>query len=313
MKDKPIVSILVPCYNVEVFLPQCLDSIISQTYKDLQIVLVDDGSTDSTLSVAKEYALKDSRIEVYYQENNGVAAARNALLSYINGKYFLFIDSDDWIEPNMIEFLLTCAEQECADMVTCDMVKNDQATKTAFCKKTYNRNEAIERFLYHKEFRGSLCNKLTNLNLLLKEPRFHRGISYGEDALFCWELLKEANKVIYTDRQLYHYRMNQNSLSHSTFGPKKLSGHIVWTKLCNETKQLYPEILDIARARFCIEATLLLRDAAHCRYAEKHNIKMLQQTIKKHWHCLNKIKITSLKMKVYAFLACRSYWLAGKL
>lgn len=308
-----IVSILIPCYNVEAYLPQCLDSIINQTYKDLQIVLVDDGSTDSTLAIAQEYAQKDSRIEVYHQENMGVAAARNALLSHIKGDYFLFIDSDDWVEPNMIEFLLTYAEKEHADMVTCDMVKNDQATKTDFCKKTYNRDEAIERFLYHKEFRGSLCNKLTLVSLLHNEPRFHRGISYGEDALFCWELLKEANNVIYTDRQLYHYRMNQNSLSHSIFGPQKLSGHTVWTKLCSETKQFYPEFLDIARARFCIETTLLLRDAAHCNYEEKGNIKMLQQTIKKYWDCLNKIKITSFKMKAYAFLACRSYWLAGKL
>lgn len=313
MTDSPLVSILSPCYNVEKFLPQCLDSIINQTYRNLQIVLIDDGSKDNTWSILQEYAAKDSRVEIYHQENHGVAYTRNQLLDKIKGDYFLFIDSDDWIEPDMVEFLLTKATQEGADMVTCDAVINDTPVSTAYTENKYTREEAVERFLYHLEFRGSLCNKLTNVTLLHNEPRFHRGISYGEDALFCLELLKVANLVVYTDRQFYHYRMNMNSLSHGVFGPKKLSGHEVWTRICEETSRLFPHLLPIAQARFCVETTLLLRDAAHCGYREMDNVRMLQATIRKHWHCLNKVSITSLKMKIYAFLACRYYWLASKI
>lgn len=313
MTDSPLVSILSPCYNVEKFLPQCLDSIINQTYSNLQIVLIDDGSKDDTWRVMQDYAGKDNRIEIYHQENHGVAYTRNQLLEKIKGDYFLFIDSDDWIEPNMIEYLATQAKREDADMVTCDIVINDRLVSYEYEYNIYNKEEAVKRFLYHLEFRGSLCNKFCRSTLLHHRPSFHQDISFGEDALFCWELLKEAGKVVYTNRQLYHYRMVETSLTHSAFGPKKLSGHKVWTKICEETDKLYPQFLNIAQARFCVEATLLLRNAAHCGYQEINNVRMLQDTIKQHWHCLNEVNITSLKMKIYAFLACRSYWLAGKI
>lgn len=305
------VSILVPCYNVEAFLPQCLGSIVNQTYRDLQIVIVDDGSRDRTLSVAQEYAAKDSRIEVYHQDNLGVAAARNALLSKIRGDFFLFIDSDDWIEPDMVEFLLTNAEKENADMVTCGMVVNDTPVCKKYSRDIYDNNKVVERFLYHIEFRGSLWNKLISVSLLNNEPKFHCGISYGEDALFCWELLKVTDRVVYTDRQFYHYRMNSDSISHKVFGPKKLSAHDVWTSICEDTEVLYPQYLNIAQARFCIEATLLLRNAAHCHYAEKENIRMLQRTIRKYRHRLNEVVITNQKLKWYAAIASKNYWLAG--
>ena len=307
------VSILIPCYNVEKFLPHCLDSIINQTYNNLQIILIDDGSKDGTWDILQEYSAKDSRIEVYHQDNHGVAYTRNQLLDKIKGDYFLFIDSDDWVELGMVEFLLERAKQEGADMVTCNAVINETPVSPIYSEKIYNREQAIKRFLYHIEFRGSLWNKLTNVTLLHNEPRFHRGISYGEDALFCWELLKEANKVIYTNRQFYHYRMNMDSISHGIFGSKKLSGHQVWSAICEDTTRMYPQYSLIANARHCIEDTLLLRDAAHCGYREMDNVKMLQNTIKKYWHCLNRIQITSIKMKIYAFLACRSYWLASKI
>lgn len=313
MTDSPLVSILSPCYNVEKFLPQCLDSIINQTYSNLQIVLIDDGSNDDTWRVMQDYAGKDNRIEIYHQENQGVAATRNQLLGKIKGDYFLFIDSDDWIEPDMIEFLATQAKCENADMVTCDIVINDTPVSKDYTYYIYNKQEAVKRFLYHLEFRGSLCNKLCRTTLLHKRPLFQQGISFGEDALFCWELLKEAGKVVYTNRQLYHYRMIETSLTHSTFGPMKLSGHKVWTILCEETERLFPEFLDIARARFCVETTLLLRDAAHSGYKEMENVRQLQNTIKKYWNSLTKVSITSLRMKVYAIIASRSYWIAGKL
>lgn len=311
--NNPLVSILLPVYNTSAYLPQCLDSVLSQTYENLQVVLVDDGSKDNSLEICQQYAAKDSRIEVYHQENQGVATARNVLLSKIKGDYFFFVDSDDWIELDMIEFLLTRAEKERADIVTCDIVINDSKVSSDYFSKIYSKDEAVERFLYHLEFRGSLCNKLMKITLLCNGPKFLKDISYGEDALFCWELLKEAKKVVYTDRQFYHYRMLMDSLTHCAFGPKKLSGHKVWSILCDETARLYPQYLDVAHARFCVETTLLLRDAAHCGYQKMDNVKMLQRTIKKYWPCLNKVSITSLKMKIYALLACRSYWLAGKI
>ena len=164
--NNPLVSILLPVYNTSAYLPQCLDSVLAQTYENLQVVLVDDGSKDNSLEICQQYAAKDSRIEVYHQENQGVATARNALLSKIKGDYFFFVDSDDWIELDMIEFLLTRAEKERADIVTCDIVINDSKVSSDYFSKIYSKDEAVERFLYHLEFRGSLCNKLMKITVL---------------------------------------------------------------------------------------------------------------------------------------------------
>lgn len=312
MTDSPLVSLLSPCYNVEKFLPQCLDSIISQTYSNLQIVLIDDGSKDDTWRVMQDYAGKDNRIEIYHQENQGVAATRNHLLDKVKGDYVLFVDSDDWIEPDMVEFLVGKALTNNIEMVVCGNVINDTPPASEYNEELWSQDKVVKEFLRHVSINGSLWNKLTKVNLL-HNVKFHCGISYGEDALFCWELLQNTKSILVTNKQLYHYRMNEISLSHSAFGSKKLSGHKVWTILCEETKRLYPKFIDIAHARFCVETTLLLRDAAHCGYKEIDNVRMLQQTIKQYWHCLNKVNITSSKMKIYAFLACRSYWLASKI
>ena len=236
MTDSPLVSILSPCYNVEKFLPQCLDSIINQTYSNLQIVLIDDGSKDATWHVMQDYAGKDNRIEIYHQENQGVSATRNHLLEKVKGDYILFVDSDDWIESNMVEFLLEKSLTNRADIVVCGMVKNDGACSEEYREERMDQETTIKKFLFHKELNGSLWNKLVKTSLL-HGIRFDNRISYGEDALFCWHVLQRVHTVVQTDRQLYHYRMNENSLSHLNWTPeKKGSGHLVWEAITNETK-----------------------------------------------------------------------------
>lgn len=301
-----IVSILIPCYNVEAYLPQCLDSIINQTYKDLQIVLVDDGSTDSTLAIAQEYAQKDSRIEVYHQENQGVAAARNVLLSHIKGDYFLFIDSDDWAEPLMVEFLLSRAMAYKAEIVTCDCAINDAAVSDRNDEIIYSQEQAIERFLYHKEFRGMLWNKLI-ASSILGNSQFRKDISYGEDALFCWGLLKSSNKIIYTDKQLYHYRMNDNSISHHSFGPQKMTAYQVWTKITEDSSTRFPQFAEIGKGHFAVSMTILLRDAVKSHYPYDSNIQDMQVIARNYGHLITKYHLSSWKMRTYAFVAGRCY------
>lgn len=306
------VSILIPCYNVEQYLPQCLDSIINQTYHDLQIVLVDDGSSDNTLAVAQQYAAKDSRIEVYHQENQGVAAARNVLLSKIKGDYFLFVDSDDWIEPDMVECMVANATIETADIVTCGMVLNDSPVSKKYEEKIYDRENAVKRFLYHKEFKGSLCNKLINVSLLRNIPKFCCEISYGEDALFCWELLKDANKIVCTDRQLYHYRMNNSSLSHEGFGPKKFSAHAVWTRICRDTETFYPEFADIAKGHFCFSMLVLYRNALRSGYPKDELTGTLAKVVSRYREQMRAKKCAGLKWYLYSWIVCVPYDLLKK-
>jgi len=310
--NNPLVSILIPVFNVEAFLPQCLDSVLGQTYKNLQVVLIDDGSKDGSLTIMQDYGAKDERIELYHQENQGVGATRNHLLEYVRGEYVLFVDSDDWIEVDMVAFLVGKIQETNTDIAMCNSVINDAIVKNGFVEEVLSKETVIEKFLYHKDLRGSLWNKLIKKSLFHNE-RFHCGISYGEDALFCWHIFQNVPKVVSTTRELYHYRMNEGSLCYSQFGPKKMSAHYAWEQICEETAKWWPQYLNIAQARHCIEDLLLLRDAARSQYFEIENIKMLQKTIMELRHTLNEVPITSTKMRFYAFIASNSYLLAGKL
>ena len=167
MTDSPLVSILSPCYNVEKFLPQCLDSIVNQTYSNLQVVLIDDGSKDDTWRVMQDYAEKDNRVEIYHQENQGVAATRNHLLDKVKGDYVLFVDSDDWIEPDMVEFLVGKALNNDVEMVVCSNVINEAQPARDYKEERWSQEKVIMEFLRHVTINGSLWNKLRRRRPLL--------------------------------------------------------------------------------------------------------------------------------------------------
>lgn len=303
MNNNPLVSILSPCYNVEKYLPKCLDTIIGQTYSNLQIVLIDDGSKDGTWEIMQEYAAKDSRIEVYHQDNKGVATTRNNLLDKVKGDFVLFVDSDDWVELTMVESLLGIQKQSDADIVVCDMVKNDNTSDLSDKSYiSYNKEQIVKAFLEHKWLNGSLWNKLVKTSLLHNE-RFRCGISYGEDALFCWHLLQHVMSVVVCKLQLYHYRMNDASLSHQVWTPeKKGSATVVWHTITSETQKLYPQYVDIARARWAIEDFWGLYYASLSNYPYDRYIKERQINIKRNLRLIASSGLVS-KNKIFTAFA----------
>ena len=311
MDHRPLISILSPCYNVEAFLPQCIDSIIKQTYTNLQIVLIDDGSNDDTWSVMQNYADNDTRIEIYHQHNQGVSSTRNNLLDKIKGEYVLFVDSDDWIEPDMVSFLVGKAMAGEADIVVCGMVKNDDTPKADYTEEVLDQDTTVKKFLFHKEMSGSLWNKLIKTSLL-HGLRFDRRISYGEDALFCWHVLQRAHVIVFTDRQLYHYRMNENSLSHLNWTPeKKGSGHLVWQAITEDTRTLWPQYQHIAKTNYAISDMWQLYYARGSNYPIDDNIRMLQKNVRKHLLMIFLSDIVNLKKKIFALVASYCYTLSG--
>ena len=310
--SNPLVTILSPCYNVGLFLPKYFETVLGQTYSNLQIVLIDDGSKDNTWAVMQEYAAKDSRVEIYHQENQGVAATRNNLLDKVKGDYVLFVDSDDWIEQNMVEHLVGVALEHNSKFVMCDRVINDAKSKDSEPEiKILSQEQAVHDFLRHEYFVGSLWNKLLDSSLFHNE-RFHCGISYGEDALFCWGVLQNVNMVVVTDKQLYHYKMNDGSISHETFGPKKFSGHTTWQILSEEASSLWPQFADLAYSHRALNAMHLLRDASHSGYEEDETIKLLQKTLRQNLKFMWKNKSAKLFWYPYALLISNFYCL-GKI
>lgn len=301
------VTILIPVYNVEQYLPQCIDSIINQTYNDLQIVLIDDGSKDGSWAVMQKYAAKDSRIEIYHQENQGVAITRNHLLEKIEGDYVLFVDSDDWIELDMVEFLIKQAEEEDAVFVTCSVVKNDTLSRIESNKKDlWNQEKAVFEFLRHVSFNGSLWNKLLKSSLL-HNLAFHSGISYGEDALFTWQVLQRVDKVVVTDKQLYHYRMNESSISHGSYGEEKMSGHLVWKQLAEDTKRFWPQYKKVAEANYAISDMWQLYYAAKSNYPKDVHIGLFQETVRSHLLMIYTSGLINVKKMIFATVASFSY------
>lgn len=296
-----------PCYNVSEYLSDSLDTVIGQTYENLQIVLIDDGSKDDTLKIAEEYASRDNRIEVYTQKNQGVASTRNNLLDKVKGEFVLFVDSDDWIELDMVEHLVGLAVEHNVGMVMCDRVINDtQPIETTPIIRNLSQEDSIKDFLYHEYFIGSLCNKVIKSSLL-RDKCFNKEISYGEDALFVWDVLQGVDRVVATTKQLYHYRMNEESISHQTFGEKKLTGHKTWQIITDEVRQFWSQYLDIALGTFALQDMYLLRAASQSGYKKDKMIRQLQSVVLVHLSkILNRNNVT-LKECIYAQIISRCY------
>lgn len=310
----PLISILVPVYNCEAYLDECITSIINQDYENLQIVLANDGSTDKSLEICQKYAAKDPRITVLTGPNKGVSTTRNILLDQIKGDYFLFVDADDWIEPDMVGYLVNLIQEYKADIAVCaNVTSNSNSTNHEWRTtiKRWNQKETIEKFLYHKEINGSLCNKLINSGLIGKN-RFEPDVFYGEDAFFCWGLLQNITSIIISDKQLYHYRPNPRSASHSNWNPyRKGTGHKVWEKISAETSILWPEFEEIAKARFALEEMWALYFAASANYPCDEHIYIRQKSIKENKSALRHYQIDG-KEKYFTALILAYCYPAGK-
>lgn len=311
--DKPLVSILIPAYNVEEYISQCLDSVINQTYKNLQIIIVDDGSKDFTSRICDNYAAEDERVEVYHIPNGGVANARNILLTKIKGDYFLFVDSDDWIELDAVELLIEKMTQHDADIVGYDSVKSIVLSESLRLQEDLiERDTIINIFLKHNTFNGSLWNKFIKSSLI-KDNRFRNEISYGEDALFCWQLIQNVNRVLITNISKYHHRIHEESLSHKSWSPEgKGSGKIVWDIIREDVINKYPAHISLVNARCALMYMWDLLFASRSNYPKDEHIKERQKFINSHIYDLTRYRLAGIKQYLTALVLGRWYG-AGKI
>lgn len=211
----PQISVIVPIYNSEKTIYRCVDSLLSQTYNNIEILLIDDGSTDESRRICDEYAIKDNRVKVFHKKNAGVASARQYGVDNAIGKYTIHADPDDWVEPTMLENLLKKAFETKADMVICDYYE-EYPKKQVYIKQepTSLLPSEIIRDLFNGVLHGSTCNKL-----ILKDCydryniKFDKNISFCEDLLVCISLLVNNIKVAYIPQAFYHYDQYSNEKS----------------------------------------------------------------------------------------------------
>lgn len=210
-----MVSIIVPVYNVEKYLEECLNSILGQTYKNLEILLIDDGSTDASGNMCDTLAENDERIKVIHKRNSGVSAARNTGLYNCNGQYITFVDSDDYIELDYVQVLMESMKQFDVDIAECgfyELYPNEEKIKRGIETGCYVELDDTFNYCKHQEI-GYIWGKLFKRNCL-ENLFFDETISLAEDALWMVQVCKNVKKLYYSDKAKYIYRMVGQSVTH---------------------------------------------------------------------------------------------------
>ncbi|MCR2822025.1 glycosyltransferase family 2 protein [Lederbergia panacisoli] len=223
----PIISIIVPVYNVQSYLPRCINSILDQTFSDFELLLINDGSTDNSGNICDEYSKKDSRIIVIHKENGGVSSARNVGIDAAKGEYLAFIDSDDFIHQKMYEILYQIASNYSSDVVVCDFLKvqneNVSLHNAGYNIKHFTNIQALNE-LYTNNYKNAqkwvfLWNKLYKRNLF-NDVKFPDGKIY-EDELVAHKILYSCQILTYIDMPFYYYLQRSGSYIGSKFSRKK--------------------------------------------------------------------------------------------
>lgn len=262
MINNPKVSVIVPVYNVESYLERCLDSLINQTLKDIEIITVNDGSTDNSLDILNKYSNNDNRIKVINKENSGVSDCRNIAMKQMRGEYLTFVDSDDWINSNALEIMYTKAEEEKSDLVMCTYMRefaNHSKEKVYDMPKVVVYENQEIKNLHRKLFGptdeelgdpegldslGTVWAKLYKVDVIKNnnlEFKDLKEIGSNEDGLFNIYVFNKIRKVVFINKPLYHYwRDNPISIT-SRYNPNLKSQ---WTNLFNQMGKLI-EINDL--------------------------------------------------------------------
>ncbi len=306
-----LVSILIPVYNAEKYLSQCLNSVLGQTYSNLEIIAVNDGSQDRSLAILQEFEKKDSRIKVFNQQNSGVSNARNFALAKATGEYVLFIDSDDFIEKDMVETLVDClAKNENCDIVLC---KNDitmegepvNAHKDSGDFEIWDRDRQIYEFLRHKRINGALYTKLIRLSVC-KNYKFDPEVGFGEDAQWLFKVISNCNNMFVLDKTLYHHVLQGESISFKPYSSKKFSSIKVWREIEREILENYPQWKSLVKERLLCSATYLLYEMKKSKVKNKDEKKVLKKVVRQNIGVIFSKNEMTNKMKLYAVICAVS-------
>lgn len=254
--EKAIVSVIVPVYNVENYIHRCLASICSQTYSALEILIVDDGSPDNSIDICEEFRKKDGRIKIFRKKNGGLASARNVGLEMASGNYIMCVDSDDWIESNMVEVMVNDLEGFQVDMVVCDYYIDSNGSSKYEKKKTeekikLDKNKAMEFALSPEKYYGFAWNKIYKREII-NEQRYNEEFKKGEDSPFTCEYINKCTSVLYDMTPLYHYRSDSNSITRSSFAEWKMSVLDSYSSIIDLLKENnYPsELVEFQKSRY---------------------------------------------------------------
>lgn len=276
-----MISIVVPVYNAEKYLRKCVDSILAQTYPQWELVLVDNGSTDKSYEICKEYARKDARISAIHQyRNQGVSVARNLGMEKCRGEFITFIDSDDWIRDNYLEVLIKMQKELSAQMVICDFDRvydKDRGKKEIkrppkerYSVKRYNVKQYLE---YHLLEGNCHCWGVLYQSSLLEQMKFQSGLTIGEDLLFLLEAALKAARIVVSDYPGYQYYINSTGAMLKKFDSSFMDQIICWKQALEKIEKIYPELRRKVESILVVSVLLVVGKLAQLDVKEQKDYK----------------------------------------
>lgn len=281
------VSVIVPVYNVEPYLPRCIESLLAQTYTALEILLINDGSTDHSGTICDEYAAKDSRLKVIHKENGGVSSARNLGLKNAAGDYIGFLDSDDYVAPTIFETLVKQLEATAAHISVCGFANEEtpgnftpyfKGEKKTYC---FDNSEQIANLLQNQYYSCSCCDKLF-CREVLNGITFDKTITHYEDLLFLYEAMKRSSKLVFSPEPLYYYCTNEGSASTGRFSDKMMTMIDVYDRIYAE-KRGDPALASVVRQEYVRNNVMCAINAANSGYKNKAAIRRMRSNVRKEW------------------------------
>ena len=261
------ISIIIPVYNVEPDIRRCLDSVVNQTYKNLEILLINDGSTDNGGSICDEYVESDNRVQVFHTENRGASAAKNVGIENSTGWCIGFVDADDWVEPDMFEVLHKAIKENDVPISVVSYYRDTDTESLAVTNKEPVPPGIIptKEFLlyslkrdYHLGFCGYIWNKLFRADMIRDGKHlFDENAGFGEDALFCTSvILGNRCTCVYIDKPLYHYNIREESISNRNPVSNRKSAFFVYETISNLLdKSDYSDVSIWAKRLYCFLAS----------------------------------------------------------
>lgn len=304
----PLISVIVPIYNVEKYLARCVDSIVNQTYKNLEIILVNDGSPDLCPQMCDDYAEKDSRIKVVHKKNGGLSDARNAGMAVAKGEYISFIDSDDYVSDDFFECLLDVMNKENSDIAECSVVKLYEDNRfdefsDDLSVKTYDTQDAMSALIAENPFHQHVWNKLYKTELVRDIP--YAVGKLNEDEFWTYQVFGRANKVSKFNKTMYYYFQRSSSIMGVGYNIRRLDALEGKANRQKYIENNFPELSTQAKidlygsCMFAYQSVLKFMSGAD----KKKALELIRKYRKMYNLSFDEIKLADKSARKYFYLA----------
>ncbi|WP_099330929.1 glycosyltransferase family 2 protein [Priestia aryabhattai] len=292
----PAISIIVPIYNVEKYLHKCVDSILDQTFKDFELILVNDGSPDNCGEICNEYSRKDPRVKVIHKKNGGLSDARNAGIDIAEGDYIGFVDSDDWIEPDMYEILFNMCKTNNCEIGSCTYAiyhQNKRIINESHPLTVHNNKQAMEAMLNDELYNEVVCTKLFKRSLF-NGLRFTLGIIH-EDTAFTYKAIHKCEKICFIGVPKYNYIKRDDSIMANTKKNVRIDSVLIYEEMYQFIKNDYPQLCDLVALKLTNCSMLALNLMINS------NSSNYKTTYYKVVNIMNNYFFRTIKLKNYPF------------